>query len=43
MTECYFIPEKKTTSSTICANCGKEKWIHTIGEGIKVTTIIIKK
>lgn len=36
MTECYFIPDKTTTSATICVNCGKEKAIHTIGDGIKV-------
>ena len=42
MTECYFTPDKKTTSATICANCGKEKFLHTIGEGIKVTKVIIK-
>ena len=39
--ECYFIPSKNTTSATICANCGKEKMLHTIGEGIKATKIII--
>ncbi len=39
--ECYFIPDKKTTSATICANCGREKFLHTIGEGIKATKIII--
>jgi DNA-directed RNA polymerase alpha subunit len=43
MTECYFTPSKNTTSATICANCGKEKSIHTIGEGIKVSKIIIHK
>jgi len=36
MTECYFIPKKGTTSATICANCGLEKVLHTIGEGTKV-------
>lgn len=41
MTECYFIPKKETTSATICVNCGLEKHIHTIGEGIKVNQIII--
>lgn len=39
--ECYFIPDKKTTSATICANCGKEKFLHTIGEGLKAAKIII--
>lgn len=43
LTECYFTPDSKNTSSTICANCGKEKMLHTIGEGIKATKIIIKK
>jgi len=33
MTECYFTPKKDTTSATICANCGKEKMLHTMGEG----------
>jgi len=40
MTECYFIPKKESTSATICANCGKEKIIHTIGEGIKITKTV---
>ena len=40
-TECYFIAGDKTSSATICANCGKEKYIHTIGEGIKASKIII--
>lgn len=39
MTECYFAPKKETTSATICANCGVEKMLHTIGEGIKVNKI----
>lgn len=42
MTECYFVPDKKLTSATICANCGKEKALHTIGDGIKASEIIIK-
>lgn len=42
MTECYFTPDKKGTSATICANCGKEKCIHSIGDGIKATTLIIQ-
>lgn len=42
MTECYFIADKKTTSATICANCGKEKYLHTIGDGIKASKIIIQ-
>lgn len=41
MTECYFTPNKETTSATICAKCGKEKMLHTIGEGIKASTVII--
>jgi len=41
MIECYFTPRLDTTSKTICANCGKEKMLHTIGEGIKATSIII--
>lgn len=41
MTECYFIKSKETSSATICANCGKEKMLHTIGEDIKVSTVII--
>lgn len=39
--ECYFTPTKNTTSATICANCGKEKIIHTIGEGVKASRMII--
>jgi len=39
--ECYFMPDKKTTSATICANCGKEKHLHTIGEGVKATKVIM--
>ena len=42
MTECYFTPKKDTTSATICANCGQEKSLHTIGEGIKVKQTIIQ-
>lgn len=41
--ECYFTPSKETTSATICANCGKEKMLHTIGEGLKATKIIIQQ
>jgi len=41
MVECYFLPSKTTSSATICANCGKEKLLHTIGEGIKVSKSII--
>jgi len=41
MTECYFTPKKDTTSATVCAKCGKEKMLHTIGEGLKVTSVII--
>lgn len=43
MTECYFIPKKDISSATICANCGKEKMLHTIGEGIKANKVIIYK
>jgi len=39
--ECYFVPDNKTASATICVNCGKEKMLHTIGEGIKINKIII--
>lgn len=38
MNECFFTPQKDTTSATICANCGKEKMLHTIGEGFKKAT-----
>jgi len=41
MTECYFTPKKDTTSATLCVNCGKEKFLHTIGEGVKVNKVII--
>ena len=41
MTECYFTPKKDTTSATICMNCGLEKMLHTIGEGMKVNKIEI--
>lgn len=41
MTECYFTPKKNTTSATICANCGLEKSLHTIGEGVKANKVII--
>lgn len=41
MTECYFTPKKDTTSATICANCGLEKSLHTIGEGVKANKVII--
>lgn len=34
-----FYSKKETTSATICANCGLEKMLHTIGEGIKVSKI----
>lgn len=43
MTECYFTPKKDTTSATICANCGKEKMLHTIGDAIKATKVVIIK
>lgn len=41
MTECYFTQKKGTTSATLCANCGLEKMLHTIGEGMKVNKIEI--
>jgi hypothetical protein len=37
MIECYFIPSNNTSSATICGNCGKEKFLHTIGSGIKTS------
>lgn len=39
--DCYFIPNKNLTSASICLNCGKEKILHTIGEGLKATKTII--
>jgi hypothetical protein len=39
--ECYFTPSTNTSSSTICRNCGKEKMLHTIGDGIKVSKSVI--
>ena len=41
MIECYFIPSNNTSSATICSSCGQEKFLHTIGEGIKVSTYIV--
>jgi ribosomal protein L32 len=41
MIECYFISSNNKISSTICGNCGKEKMLHTIGSGIKVSTYFI--
>jgi hypothetical protein len=41
MIECYFTPRKDISSATICSNCGQEKFLHTIGEGIKVSTYIV--
>lgn len=41
LNECYFIPRTDITSATICANCGKEKMLHTTGKGIRATKIII--
>jgi hypothetical protein len=44
MIECYFIPNNNTSSATICGNCGKEKFLHTIGSGIKAyESVIIPK
>jgi transcription elongation factor Elf1 len=40
--ECYFTPNDKTSSATICANCGKEKMLHIVGKGIKASICIIK-
>lgn len=40
VTECYFTSKKDTTSATICANCGKDKMLHTIGEGMRVNKIV---
>jgi len=42
LSNCYFIADTTRTSATICAICGKEKFLHTIGEGIKASTIIIQ-
>jgi hypothetical protein len=39
--ECYFIPSNNTSSATICGNCGQEKFLHTIGSGIKVSKSVI--
>ena len=41
MNECYFTPNKKYTSSTICVNCGQEKYLHTTGEGLKSSIVKI--
>lgn len=41
LAECYFVSDKKGTSATICANCGKEKMLHTIGEGLKASKVIM--
>lgn len=41
LNECYFIKCNKTSSATICKNCGGEKMFHTIGDGIKCTKVII--
>jgi len=41
MTGCYFIPSNNTSSATICNNCGKEKFLHTIGKDIKVSKSVI--
>lgn len=39
--ECYFTIDKTKTSATICANCGNEKYLHTIGESVKISIVII--
>lgn len=39
--ECYFIPSNNTSSATICGNCGQEKFLHTIGSGIKISKSVI--
>lgn len=41
MNECYFTPNRVTTSATICANCGLEKMLHEMGEGIEEKKVII--
>jgi len=41
MTDCYFIPSKESSSATICANCGQEKMVHTAGEGLKASKVIM--
>jgi len=41
MTECYLTPNKETTSATICIHCGQEKVLHTIGIGVKASSVII--
>jgi hypothetical protein len=41
MIECYFIPSNNTSSATICGNCGKEKFLHTIGSGIKTSKLVV--
>jgi hypothetical protein len=38
MIECYFTPSSSTSSATKCDNCGEEKFLHTIGLGIKLST-----
>ena len=38
--ECYFTPKKNTSSATICDNCGEEKFLHNIGEGVKISNYI---
>jgi hypothetical protein len=38
--ECYFTPKKDTSSATICDNCGEEKFLHNIGEGVKISNYI---
>ena len=32
-TECHFTPRTDATSTTICANCGKEKMLHINSDG----------
>jgi hypothetical protein len=39
--ECYFIPSNNTSSATICKNCGGEKFLHSIGQGIGVSKSVI--
>lgn len=39
--ECYFTPNTKLTSATICINCNREKFLHTIGYGIKPSSVVI--
>ena len=37
--ECFFTPTQNITSSTICANCGVEKFLHTKQEIIEEAAV----